>query len=336
MQRIDALLATMNYNDIVVLLRVVEDGSFTRAAKVLGVEKSSVSRSIARLESDLGARLVKRTTRALGLTDAGEAFVDRARSAFSGLNEAAEALRKQGSEPHGLVRMTAAADAERTGLAAALASFAKKHPRIIVELSLTSAAVDIVAEGIDLAVRAGRLPDSSLIARRVGVIDVHLFAAPSYFEERKRPRTATDLKEHECVLFRGRGGRANWKLQGPNGDLTVEVRGAISADTLPFIGRVAAAGLGICSLPVLLAREFVQRGELEMVLPSYRLAGAGLYVVWSASAFMPARVALLRDFLVEHLTQELRVAQRACSRAKLATSAAAQRGRATKRISGRH
>src|SRR5262249_35707706 len=157
MHNIDAKLTTMDFNDVPLFVRVVDLGSFTAAAEALGREKSSVSRAISRLEDDLGVRLLQRTTRKLALTDAGQACYERVRVSVASLADAADAVRELGSEPRGLIRLTAPSDAASFGLADVLAQFAVAYPGIRVEVALTSRHVDLVAEGFDMALRAGRL-----------------------------------------------------------------------------------------------------------------------------------------------------------------------------------
>lgn len=307
----------MDYNDVPLFVRVVEAGSFTAAAAALGREKSSVSRSIARLEEELGVRLLQRTTRRLGLTDAGQAFFERVRPAVTGVEEAANAARELGSEPRGTVRLTSLPESDALSVAVAIADFVNRYPKIHVDVTLTGRTVDLVAEGYDLAVRAGHLTDSTLVARRIGSTDLALFAAPAYLKRRGRPASVGDLTRHDCVLFRARGSRATWTLVGPSGEesttTTVEVTGAVSADDLAFVARCAAAGSGVALIPAMLARDFVQRGALELVLPEHHAVGAPVHVVLPSSTFVPARVVLLRDFLVEHLTREIAEANRQCA-----------------------
>lgn len=313
-------MTTIDYNDVALFVRVVETGSFTKAAEALGLQKSSVSRAVSRLEDGLGARLLQRTTRRLGLTDAGQLFYERARGAVAGVDEAASLVLDSGSEPRGLVRLTAPPDAHALGLAEGVAQFVARYPAIQVDLVLTGRVVDLVTDGVDLAVRAGRLADSTLVARRVGSTDLALFAAASYLDRRGRPASPTALAPHDCVLFRARGGRATWNLVGPDGEEVVEVQGPISADDFAFVARAAIAGAGIALLPVTVAADAVRRGELESLLHLYRVAGGPLHVVLPSSIFVPSRVALLRDFLVEFLTAKLAAVQEQCAehRAKVA------------------
>jgi DNA-binding transcriptional LysR family regulator len=303
----------MDYNDVPLFIRVVENGSFTKAAEALGVQKSSVSRSLGRLEDELGVRLLQRTTRQLALTDAGQAFYERVRSALSGLDEAAATVRDLGSKPRGVIRMTAPSDTDAFGIAESIAEFVRRYPDVRVELMLTGRVVDLVAEGFDLALRAGPLIDSSLITRSIGTTDLVLLAAPAYLKRRGRPQSLSDLAKHDCVLFRGRNGSALWTLLGPSGSHDVEVKGQISSDQMSFALRACVAGAGIGLIPPALAREAVQRKELEVVLPGYHVAGTPLHLVLPSSTFIPARVALLRDHLIEHVQRVTALARAECS-----------------------
>jgi DNA-binding transcriptional LysR family regulator len=305
----------MDYNDIPLFVRVVETHSFTAAAEALGREKSSVSRAVARLESDLGVRLLQRTTRKLALTDAGQAFYERVRTSVSGVEEAANAVRELGSEPRGVIRATAPPDAHILGIGEALADFVELYPQIHIDLSLSARAVDLVAEGFDIAVRAGRLTDSSLVARRVGSTDLAMFAAPKYLELRGRPKSIRDLSKHDMLFFKQRGPSA-WTLTGPDGPVTVELRGKITGDDMSFLTRAAVGGAGIALLPAIHARGPAERGELSLVLPEYTVEGGALHVVLPTSSFVPSRVALLRDFLVERLGRVLKASRERCSQAQ--------------------
>lgn len=318
----------MDYNDVPLFVRVVESGSFTAAAAALGREKSSVSRSVARLEDDLGVRLLQRSTRRLSLTDAGQAFYERVRGAMSGVEEAATAAQEQGTEPRGVVRVSGPPDIDSLGLAELLAEFCAQYPKIHVELTLTARAVDIVGEGFDLALRGGQLADSGLVARRAGFTDLAIFGSPEYLKRHGRPQVFSDVAQHPCVLFRGHGGRVTWTLDGPNGKESVDVTGPISVDHMAFVARAVAAGVGLGLLPIPLVHAFAKIGPLEVVLPDYRIRGAALFVVLPSSAFVPARVALLRDFLVARLSNQIERANVACrGRASGAPHGSAKRGR---------
>jgi DNA-binding transcriptional LysR family regulator len=300
----------MDLNLVGAFVRVVEAQSFTGAAKAMGLPKSSVSRRVTELERELGVELLHRTTRKLSLTEAGRAFFEQAGRALSGLEAAAEAAAGLDSEPRGIVRMTAPFDIGVLGLADVLAEFATLYPDIHVELSLGQERGKLTDEGYDLGVRAGFTEDASLVSKRVGPSEIGLFAAPAYLERRGRPRVLAELAQHDCVLFRGQQGRAVWRLEGPDGDVsTVEVRGTISADEILFVRQAVSAGLGIGLLPVLVMPKCAERAKLEpleRVLEGYTLRGAHLHVVTPAGAKRPRRITLLRDFLVERLAARCR------------------------------
>ena len=293
----------MDYNDLSLFTRVVERGSFSGAARVAGLPKSSVTRSIARLERELGVRLIQRTTRQRGVTDAGRELYERVRGAVVALEEATQAVREHGREPRGIVRVTAPGDAAMLGLPEALAKLSARYPSIHVEMVLTSRLLDLVADGIDLAIRAGRLADSTLVARRVGETSLGLFASKAYLARHGRPKRVAELASHDCVLFRPRAGRATWTLASGDREETVEVSGAIGADDFAFVLPTIEAGAGIGLLPIFTGER---SSALERVLPRYRSGGgAPLSVVMPSASFVPARVEIVRDFLVAHLSSLL-------------------------------
>jgi len=305
----------MDYNDVPVFLRVVELGSFTRAAQALGQQKSSVSRSIGRLEDELGVRLLRRTTRQLSLTDAGQKFYESVRGALGSVDEAVASVRELGGEPRGLIRMTAPSGSDALGFADMIVRFCQRYPAIRVEVVLTGRYVDMVSEGFDLAIRAGQLVDSQLVATRIRMGDHALFAAPSYLDAHGRPAELSELVRHQCVLFRSRGGKATWPLVSLDGTShTLEVSGALSVDELSFAMAACVAGAGIALLPPELARAAITDGKLELVLSDYRRQSTPLHVVLPSATLVPARVALFRDHLVTELQGLAASAHSECAR----------------------
>jgi DNA-binding transcriptional LysR family regulator len=299
-ERIDAYGATMDLNRIAVFARVVEAGSFTAAAQALGVRKSSVSRSVAALEAELGIRLLQRTTRRLSLTDAGRAYHARTRDALEGLEEARKAVSSLGAEARGLVRLTAPTG-YTSALAPVIAAFLRDHPGVRVEVSLTARFVDLVKEGFDLAIRGGPLVDSSLLARKIADTEHRLFASPAYLAAAGRPRRLADLARHECLLYRSPGGTARWRLVGPRGEEEVVVHGKVETDEYALAVAMVEAGHGIALGPDALFTDALAAGRLERVLPAYVRGSAPVNVVWPSRRFEPAAVMLLREALVEAL-----------------------------------
>ena len=279
-------------------LKVVETGSFTAAARALGVPKSSTSRGVAHLEHELKTQLLQRTTRELKLTDSGRTFYERARGAMAALEEAQAELTEQSDDAQGVVRFTVPGDA--WSLSPLLARFLALHPKIHVELIVTNRHVNLVEEGIDLALRAGKLEDSTLVARKIATSHLGLFASAAYLRRRPAPKTFAQLAEHDFVIFRGRQGKTRLKLTGPNGEEQVDVHGLVSTDDLGSARGLIAAGLGIGLLPIFLASEG-QHANFERVLPDYALKGGGVHLVMPSARYVPTRVRLLSDFLAEHL-----------------------------------
>jgi DNA-binding transcriptional LysR family regulator len=294
----------MDLNRIAVLARVVELGSFTAAAAALGVRTSSVSRSVAALEAELGIRLLQRTTRTLALTDAGRAFHERARDALAGLEEAREAVSALGTEPRGLVRVTAPVDLAGD-LAPVTTAFLRDHPAVRVEMFLTARYVDLVKEGFDLAVRVGKLTDSSLRSRKVGDAELGLFASPAYLAAAGRPRRLADLARHECVLFRAAGASATWRLSGPGGEEEVVVHGRADTDEYAFVRTMLLAGFGVGLAPVYMCGKHLADGELLRILPRYARRSEPVHLLWPSRRFEPAAVARYREALAAALPGSL-------------------------------
>jgi DNA-binding transcriptional LysR family regulator len=292
-------MATIDLNRVAIFARVVEARGFTAAARALGLPKSSVSRAVALLEEELGTQLLRRSTRALTLTEAGSAFYERAARGLEAMTEARDAVVALEEHVRGPIRITAPVDAGAWLLGPLIATFLERHPEVRIEVVLTGRIVDLVQEGIDLALRAGPLRDPELIARRLAPLALGLYASPAYLDARGAPESVAALAEHRCVVFRGQRGGAVWTLEGPAGAESVEVEGALRADDFAFLAAAVIAGAGIGLLPELVAAE--SGGRLVRVLPDRSVAGGGLHLVYPPAPFLPRRVALFRDFLVEAL-----------------------------------
>ena len=287
----------MDLNRVVTFLRVVEAGSFTAAAKDLHLPTSSVSRSVAKLERDLGIVLLERTTRSVSLTDAGRTYYERARDAVSGLDEAMQLAGEAAAEPSGIVRL--AAPPELSGkITTTLGAFVRLHPKIHVDVVTTARGAELIGAEVDLAIVLGRLEDSSHMVRKLGTTVHRLYASASYLEQHGQPRTIADLSHHQAVLYRAADGRATWELTDPNGaTVSVEVRGALSGDSFQFVLQGIVAGQGIGLLPEqCFAHEYNGAEQILPVLPELSAQGAVQSLVY-ASRHLPKRVKLLRDYL---------------------------------------
>ena len=292
----------MDLNHVTAFVRVVHDGSFTAAAKALGLPKSSVSRSIAQLEQDLGVRLLHRTTRKLHLTDAGSAFHNRVSRALADIHEATNATADLQRELRGAVRVTAPLDLGVWAVAAIVSRFVRKHPEVEVEVKLTPRVVDLVGEGFDLAVRAGALRDQSLIARRVGGLEMALYASSRYIARRGKPEAFAEIAAHDCVVLRNENGTMPWTLTGPGGvEQTLVPQGKIYADDISFLKKAVLAGGGIAFLPEFVCGREEESGKLVRLMPAWRLAGSELHIVYPSARYVPQRVIVFRDFLIREL-----------------------------------
>lgn len=296
------MMRTMDLNHVAAFVRVVQDGTFTAAARALGLPKSSVSRSIAQLEQDLGVRLLHRTTRKIHLTDAGTAFHNRVSRALSDIDEATSAASDLQHELRGPIRVTSPVDLGVAAVASIVSRFVKRHPEIHVEVRLSSRVVDLVTENFDLAVRAGPIRDETLVARRVANMGLYLCASRRYIERRGMPKSIEELADHDCLVLRTDSGTLPWKLVSTSGqEVTVNPQGHIAADDISFLKKAALAGAGIGLFPDFLVPREVKAGKLVRVLPDWRITATFLNVVYPSSRYVPQRVVVLRDFLVAEL-----------------------------------
>jgi len=293
-------MGTTDLSLLTLFLAVAETSSFSRAAERVGVPKSSVSRGIARLETDLGQQLFYRTTRQVTLTTAGTALYERSAPHVAALSQAIGTLPEQQEQPSGVLRITAPNDLGVSFLADLAARFCARHPAVRVEVGLTIRSVDLVGEGFDVALRAAdRLADSTLVARKVSRVEGQLFASPSYLARRGTPRTIRDLDGHDIVRFRGID-RAI--LRGDRVETVLHKRPArIIADDYSFLREVLRAAGGIGLLPSFLVRDDLAAGVLVRVLPRFSVAQGALYIVHPAARLVPRKVAAFRDFVLEQL-----------------------------------
>jgi DNA-binding transcriptional LysR family regulator len=292
----------VDLNHLTTFVKVADAASFTLAANTLGVPKSTVSRRVSALEAALGVRLIRRTTRKLSLTEEGTSYYEKTARALEAIDEAGRAVADMDGTPRGLVRITAPVDVGNDVLADLVPKFLKEHPSISVEVQLTGRRVDLVEESFDLALRAGTLGDSSLIARKIGTSCMRVFGARSYIERAGAPKKLADLQSHPLVLFRTRQGQAELTFAGPKGAETITLQGVIGTNDFAFARKAVVAGAGIGILPAVLCRKEIDSGVLEQVLPKYSVPGGAFHIVYPSGRYVPQRVALFRDFLLKELS----------------------------------
>lgn len=282
-------------DDIHAFCEVVEAGSLTRAALRLGMSKSMVSRRLARLEAELGAPLLARTTRGLSLTEAGADFRPFAERIVSELQSARDALSRQG-EVTGRLRLAAPTSFGGTHLAPVLAELALRHPRLEVNCAYSDRLVDVVGEGFDAAIRLGALPDSSLIGRRIAPIRSVLVASPHYLARCGTPKTPADLAHHDAIPH----GDVIWLFRHKGRTFTHRPRGRFIADSGPAELAGVVAGLGIAMMPTFLAGPSVARGEVVVLLDDYEIPEVGLHILRPPPAEpTPNKIRALTELMVQ-------------------------------------
>lgn len=294
---------SLDLNEIAVFSCVAEEGSVTRAARRLGLPKSTVSRKLSALEERLRARLLHRSPRRVELTDAGRALHEEARTALAQINDAAGRVADHGEALKGKVKVAIPADFGAAVLSELLCEFAHRYPEILVEAELSERKVDLVHEGFDFAIRVGSIGNPALIARQVGAVRGYLVTTPEYQRLHGSPRTPEELPAHrylEFVLPTHTAGLL--RLHGPGATMhDVRVGTVFRANSLLVIREAALRGLGIARLPTYLTRRFVASGQLVRVLPDYWTSELPIHVVHTGRRLLPARVKLLMDFLANGL-----------------------------------
>jgi DNA-binding transcriptional LysR family regulator len=284
--------------DLRSFVEVVDSGGFNRAAKRMGVSKSIVSRRIARMEADLGTRLISRTTRGISPTEPGLEFKLRADRILAELDEAREAVAQQAGEVAGRLRLSAPLVFGVRHLAPVLGELARKHPRLELDVSYSDRLVDLIGERFDAAVRIGTLRDSSLVARRIAPVRAVVVASPDYVSRRSAPKTPEDLLDHECLIYTGRLS-ADWEYRVGKRLVAVRPSGRLRTDNGEAMVAWAIAGLGIAEAPSFLVSDALEAGALVPLLQDYPGPETAIHVVRPPGSHVPGKVRVLIDTLVE-------------------------------------
>jgi DNA-binding transcriptional LysR family regulator len=287
-------------DDLAIFVAVARAGSLSAASRKLGSPKSSVSRSLARLEESLRAKLVHRTTRRLTLSTAGTALFARAEPLVTALEAALEPV-AEADVPSGLLRVTCTVDFAASVMAELVARFVARYPQVRVEVNSSNDIVDLIGSGYDLGIRfsvkAG-LRDSSLVARRVGTLRTQLVAAPSYLARAGTPRSLPELRDHEWVMYKG---TESVLFERSRGTKRLPAKGRVRGDDMSFVLAAARAGAGIALLPSFLADAEIAAGSLVPVLPKWKPGTGAIWIVHPPVRPLPARVSAFRDLVAEAL-----------------------------------
>jgi DNA-binding transcriptional LysR family regulator len=290
--------------DVIAFIRVVETGSFARAAERMSLSKPVLSRRVARLEEQLGARLLTRSARGAQPTDIGQTYYERAANVLAELEAAEEVVAEAATLVAGPIRITAPVTFGVGHLACALADFVRLHPKVELDVSLDDRNVDLVGGGYDLGIRIGRLRDSALVARKLAPIRAVTVASPIYLDARGRPERPRDLERHDLLHYSNVAAGEQWRFQTKKG--WEVVRGTIKtrSDSGDLLCAFAVAGLGVVVLPSFIAAPSIESGALEVILIDYPLEEVALHALMPAGRASTARVRALVDFLVDRFGPE--------------------------------
>lgn len=291
-----------DFEALAIFAKVVELRSFAAAAVDLALSKATVSKAVSRLEERLGARLFNRTSRRMALTDAGRTLAARAVQLLADGEAAENEALAQSATPRGLIRLAAPMTYGTKTLAPLLPEFLAAYPEVSIDLSLSDATVDLIGDGFDAAIRIASLPDSSLIARRLGDMPRYVVAAPSYFAKYGRPTHPMHLAAHKCFGYTYLSTPGVWHFTNAAGE-TASVRpaGQLRANNGEAVMPALLAGLGISDLPEFIVGDALASGQLEAVLQDWLPPASGIYLVTPSLGPRPARVEVLLEFLAAKL-----------------------------------
>ncbi len=288
------------FGAIPVFVAVVENGGFSAAARTLGISKSAVSKRINQLEAHLGVRLLHRTTRKLSLTEAGERYFEHAAQALTAAGQAEDAVTELQGEPQGNLKISSPMSFGRLHVAPLIPKLLQRYPKLQIDLVMDDRKVDLVAGGFDVAIRAGNLPASTQIARKLAPVRQVLCASPDYIDRYDRPGTPAELSGHNCVLYSYSSDAGEWTLIGESGPETVTVSGSYQVNNSEALLEALREGIGIGRLPTFVAGPDLNTGRLVKLFESYRLPDFTIYAVFPERQYLPAKVRAFLDFAIEY------------------------------------
>lgn len=299
----------LDTNDLILFARVMENGSFSRAAEQTGLPKSTLSRRITQLEEALGERLITRSTRQLTITEFGIQMLQHATRLLEESEAALAVAQNRQAVPRGVLRIAAPTDLIALDLSDLLTRFAEKYPQVQLHFDLSSRRVDLAAEGFDLALRVAlRLPDDDLlVARRMGDLPAHLYASSAYLKRHGTPAQPDDLRQHNVLgQIDSSGQPVPWQLSQGDSKWGWTPATALTANSPSFLRDLAAHGMGIVALPDRMAKEWVSKGFLTAVLPDWQLPTPTIWCVTPGRRLLPSRtvvfIDMLRDALQAHIS----------------------------------
>jgi len=289
--------------DIAVFVQVVDSGSFTAAAERLSLSKSVVSKYVTRLEDHLGARLLNRTTRRLSLTEVGRAFYERSQVGLQEIEDAELEVSRLQGEPRGTLRLNTPMSFGILHIAPALPEFLSRYPEVSIDMNLDDRKVDVIEEGYDLSVRIAELPDSSLVARRLGPCRHAVVASPAYLERRGTPATPEELERHDIITFRYQESALHWHFRAPdNKTISVPVSGSVRMNNSLALREALLGGIGISRTPTFVVGRDIPEGRLRPILSDYETLEISIYLVYPQRRHLSPKVRAFVDYFAERIS----------------------------------
>ncbi len=285
-------------------VRVVESSSFSKAAKAEGLVQPTVSKQIAALEARLGVQLLRRTSRGLSMTEAGQSFYESAAKLLDDFDQVENNVGRQQASPIGHIRVAMSAGFGRMHILPRLHRLLAKYPELTIETDISDRHINLIENGIDVAIRIGALADSSLIARRIGSGEMAVVAARSYVEARGEPRTLDELAHQDCVAFISEGVVRNWNFQGPGGPILIQPKGPIRTSDAEHIRASVLSGFGFAQAPAWLFPDELASGSVVRVLSDYAPAPHAIFAVTPSGRLQSSKVRVFIDFLAEAFSQD--------------------------------
>ncbi|QXI31229.1 LysR family transcriptional regulator [Pseudomonas vanderleydeniana] len=293
-----------DFEGLAMFAKVAEEGSFAAAARVMGVSVPTVSRAVARLEERLGGRLFNRTSRQLSLTEFGLSMAAKAGDIYRQAEEVESEAQELSVQPRGQVRLAIPMSFGLRWVAPLMPELIRRYPELSIDLHLSDASVDLIADGFDAALRIAALPDSSLVARRLCAVTQFLVASPAYLEQHGIPQHPRELANRQCLSYAYRARTQIWRFTHDNGaEEDVVPNGPLRVTNSDAMIPVLLEGLAIAELPEFIASEYLADGRLVRLLPDWSMTRGGLYFVTPSARTRPVKIRALSDFFAEHLSE---------------------------------
>ncbi|WP_051559784.1 LysR family transcriptional regulator [Marinobacterium jannaschii] len=295
-------MALDKWTEMQVFIEAAKCQGFSAAGRQLDLSPSAVSKLVSRLESRLAVRLFNRTTRTLSLTEAGRVFYNRCVIILADLEDAEACLTDFGQVPQGLLRINSTPGFAKHQLMPRMPEFQARYPQLEIDYQLTGQAVDLIAEGVDLAIRLGPLQDTSLVARKLGESQRLVCASPAYLEQHGIPQTPAELAQHNCLRLSTSERFNQWQFTGSNGPEQVDATGSFISDNVDALHQFALIGGGIARLSGFMIGRDIEAGRLVALLPDYEIAPQQIHAVYPHRKHLPAKTRALVEFLLEGFT----------------------------------